>query len=55
MAAIAAAVQSYLEGERRPGGGRRPLPPGEAAPAWAHYGRAELMRQRTTWQLRLAR
>lgn len=55
MAVLAAAVHSYLEEERGSGAGRRPLPPRGEATAWAHYGRAELMRQRTASQLRLTR
>lgn len=54
MAAITAAVQLYLEEEQRPA--HHPPPrPRTAAAAWADYGRSELMRQRTAWQLRLAR
>jgi hypothetical protein len=52
MAVIAAAVQAYLEQEARPV--HLPRQRRTAPSAWADYGRAELMRQTTTWQLRLA-
>lgn len=54
MVAITTAVALYLDEERRAADQRPPRPILNAA-AWTDFGRGELMRQRTVWQLRMAR
>jgi len=54
IAAITAAIYSYIELERKVAVGTAAMPSLAASP-WRHFGRQELMRQRTMMQRRAGR